>query len=126
MNEKQEEIGENDIATSIKVDNSTSDFEVVINYLIDLKLIKDHGNLNYMITPEGSRFNSFEEFEEEKSLPIKLAKSNIEANKFQKQMAIKNEKKEKLNRQLMRINIAVGIVIFVFTLIQVWLLLSNK
>lgn len=100
----------NDIATNIKADNSSSDFDVVMDYLLDEGLIKEHSHLSYMIAPDGRRFESFEKLEEDKLLPIRLARSNIEANILNKKIADRNEKREHRNEIAMWINIVVGII----------------
>lgn len=96
-----------------------SKFINIIETLVDLNLIRPIKSNVYKLTPEGERFESFEKLEEENSLQIRLAKSNLEANEFQKQMAIKNEIKEKSNRRLMRISIAVGILSIISIVTQV-------
>lgn len=108
-----------EIAKNINEVYHTAKFINIIETLVDYGLIRQTKLNVYKITPDGERFESFEKLEEENSLQIRLAKSNLEANEFQKQMAIKNELKEKSNRRLMRISIAVGILSIISIVTQV-------
>ena len=108
-----------EIANHVNIGQYKNDLSTVLETLKEDGLISETGNHIYKITTKGSMFESFEKLEEEMSLETRLAKSNLEANEFQKQMAIKNEIKEKSNRRLMRISIAVGIVSIISIVIQV-------
>lgn len=82
----------------------------MLETLVDYGLIRSTKNDVYKITPKGEKFESFEKLEENESLQMKFAKSNIEANELQKNIAEQNAKKEKRNEITTWINIAVGII----------------
>jgi len=83
----------------------------------DLKLIDRVGTNGYRLNIKGWEFKSFEEIEktekakqEKEILELKLAKSNIEANTLNREIAIQNKKNERHNRKTTYINILIGLL----------------
>jgi DNA-binding transcriptional ArsR family regulator len=116
----------NEIATAIEADNSSSNFSIVMKLLLDEKLIIEYDHLNFYISPEGRRFESFKKLEDEKTLPIRLAESNIKANELQKIIADRNEENVIKNRKINRFNTVVAIILCLATIAQVLLLILSK
>lgn len=83
----------------------------------DLKLIDRVGDHGYRLNMKGWEFKSFEEIEklekakqEKEILELELAKSNIEANTLNREIAIQNRKNERHNRKATYINILIGLL----------------
>ena len=90
-----------EIAKRIGEQYHSAKFVNIVETLVDYGIIRQTKLNVYKITPNGERFESFEKLEEENSLQIRLAKSNLEANEFQKKIA-------KRNTIAMWLNIAIG------------------
>ena len=101
-----------DIAKEIGESWSNGKFKAMLETLIDYKLIREIKTDTYKITPEGEKFESFEKLEEDKNWEVRLAKSNIEANEFQKTMARKNH-------TWMIVNIIATTILCLATVLQV-------
>ena len=73
----------------------------VCNYGGWLKYLKDKANQEKQTESE---------IKEREEIELKLAKSNLEANKLNKRIAKQNEKNEKTNRITTWINVVIGII----------------
>lgn len=111
-----------DIAKAIDESWHSGKFKAMLETLIDYKLIREIKTDTYKITPDGEKFESFEKLDEDKNWEIKLAKSNIEANKLQKENFEFLKRKERLNRKLMIITIIVGVATVISTITHIILL----
>ena len=83
----------------------------------DLHLIESVGNHAYRLTLKGWEFTSFEELDQKEAqekefgkLEFELAKSNIEANKLNKEIAERNRKNEITNSFATWINVGFGLL----------------
>lgn len=83
----------------------------------DLGLVEKVNNQFLMLTKNGWDFTSFNDIESKElakelkeNLEVDLAKSNLEANKLNKQIAKQNVKNEKKNRITTWVNIGIGII----------------
>ncbi len=108
------EANRKDIGKQIGEQQYSDKLKAHLNYLVQGGYIKRQSTDEYSITPYGDKFVSFEEEIENEKLAIRLAKSNIEANEFQKQMTRKNHK-------WMIVNIVIGSILCLSTVIQVLL-----
>lgn len=82
----------------------------------DLKLIESISS-NYRLTKDGWEFTSFGDLEQKEAqqkelgkLELELAKSNIEANQLNREVAARNQKNEKSNNIATWINVGIGVL----------------
>lgn len=103
----------------------------ISNILVnELKLIDDIDTQLYRINLKGLNFTSFKEIEEKElakakavsekeKLEIDLAKSNIEANILNREVAEQNTKNQKRNNISTMVNIIIGILNFLALMWQI-------
>jgi len=101
-----------DIAKAVGESWHSGKFKAMLETLVDYNLIREIKTDTYKITPDGEKFESFEKLDEDKNWEVRLAKSNIEANVFQKTMARKNH-------TWMIVNIIATTILCLSTVLQV-------
>lgn len=116
---------QSDIASHVGTGPFKNNLLTAIETLKEEGIISEPRHQTYKITSYGARFESFEKHNEDNSLQIRLAKSNIEANELQKIIAERNELNETKNRNHRFTNTVVSIILCLLTAIQVILLIRQ-
>ena len=119
-------VNQSDIASHVGTGPFKNNLLTAIETLKEEGIISEPRHQIYKITSYGSTFESFEKHNENNSLQIRLAKSNIEANELQKIIAERNELNERKNRKHSLTNTVVSIILCLLTAIQVILLIRQS